>query len=1407
MTRKKLWLTIGVLLLCLAVVALADTRWIKFDGTIVKQTPQVVITASDSTAFAFRAHVPTMQVRDIELDGEVFQQIDFKGSGVHSTPGEPAVPVLSRWIAVPEGATPKITIEAGVPRIVQNVMCNPAQHPAADCYGPEEPEFTIDDALYNQDALFPGRLYSVDGPYTIRGLQMILLRLYPAQVNPATGEAHLYADLQVRVDFPGSKGNFFSDRRGRSFQRLYDLAANRMAFSNEPMAPPTGKSATGAEFVILTAPHLVDAAATLADWKILQGYDTEVYTTDDTGLAVADIKAWVQDAYDTWDPAPEFILFLGDAEFISPTYNNPSIGSDLYYVTVDGGDEWADIAHARISVDTLTEAQDHIDAIVAYQRTPIVDPSFYTTSVHAAYFQHASGGYAERRFCRTTEETFQWFDQYMVDSPFNPERIYFTESYTTPKYWNQSTYAWTPTWWTYGDVDVPPEILRSNGFTWDGDAEDVAAAVNAGTAFLTHRDHGDIDGWSEPAFSSAQATALTNGDKLPVVWSINCLTGYFDEETDKAGGGKATDRFSEAWERNPNGGAVGVLASTRISYSGRNDRLFWGWLDSMWPTYEPEYPDTIANDPEWRMSLVMDYGKMYMSYHYASDPYRLTAIEEFHWFGDPTMEMWAGEPQTMTPEFMPVLPMGATSFDVTIDVDDALVSLVQDGLILGKAYSVGGEAHVEFDAPISALGDVNLTVTRRNYRPYEDMIMVGATADGIVGLNRSAYPEDGVVRITLSDSDLTDLGTYALTITSDTEGAGEDVDLTEIEIEGSGTGTFIGEIQLTPSAPSADGDLSVSDGDDVIVTYWDVNTGGGSGLEKFDSAYADCAPPTFSGISEIDAGDSEVELGWVAATDLTGPITYRVYRAETSGGQNFTVPVAETTETAYLDRGLENFVTYYYVVRSVDAFGHVDTNTAELSDETIGPIVIWEEDFDDKAGIPGDWEIDDLQGPACTWTDDNPGGQSSPQWDSIFAIADSENCGMFTKWDDGLITESVDLYGYTEITLAFTHEFEQGDSLFPAHAIVEISNDGGTTWTTVVNWKDERAGLDTLDISEWADNKTDVKIKFRYTVNSNGAYWGIDNLQLIGYPNTDAPTADFSASPVSGNVPLTVHFTPDTEGAIDSYSWNFGDGGNSTDQYPEHIYTASGSFNVSLTVTGPYGDDTITKTGYVDVVCGAPDVDFDADVVMGEAPLEVNFSDSTVSYEGCEPESVFWEFGDGGTSTETDPTHVYAERGIYSVRLTYTLPGSGTASETKVALIQVTCGPPVVDFTASVTTGDAPLTVVFTDASSATTGCDITGRTWTITDEDGDERTYNSSSPQVTFTAPGLYDVSLEAVNLAGPGLKLVEDMIDVIDPAAADDDDTTADDDDDDASPTDDDDVAPADDDDDDDDDGGCGC
>jgi PKD repeat protein len=147
------------------------------------------------------------------------------------------------------------------------------------------------------------------------------------------------------------------------------------------------------------------------------------------------------------------------------------------------------------------------------------------------------------------------------------------------------------------------------------------------------------------------------------------------------------------------------------------------------------------------------------------------------------------------------------------------------------------------------------------------------------------------------------------------------------------------------------------------------------------------------------------------------------------------------------------------------------------------------------------------------------------------------------------------------------------------------------------------------------------------------------------------PDANFSVNVSSGPPPLTVQFTDLSPGYPGVWEWDFGDNSSSTEQDPIHTYTAEGTYSVSLTVTNLGGNDTITRPDCISVrTLDLPVANFTANRTTGNAPLSVRFSDLSEKA----PTSWLWDFGDGGSSGEKDPEHLYTSGGWYDVSLTVT---------------------------------------------------------------------------------------------------------------------------------------------------------
>ncbi len=108
-----------------------------------------------------------------------------------------------------------------------------------------------------------------------------------------------------------------------------------------------------------------------------------------------------------------------------------------------------------------------------------------------------------------------------------------------------------------------------------------------------------------------------------------------------------------------------------------------------------------------------------------------------------------------------------------------------------------------------------------------------------------------------------------------------------------------------------------------------------------------------------------------------------------------------------------------------------------------------------------------------------------------------------------------------------------------------------------------------------------------------------------GYIDVVAPVAaDFTATPLTGPVPLDVTFTDSSTGTdpATTYVWDFGDGtAGSTERNPVHQYDRTGLYNVKLTVTGPFNSDVRTQDGLISVILPLGDPSFEAQEI-GETP-------------------------------------------------------------------------------------------------------------------------------------------------------------------------------------------------------------
>lgn len=719
--------------------------------------------------------------------------------------GDPDVPVFAEWVLVPNGTQLSLDVRPGDPVTYDNVDIHPVQPPRANSAGAPIPALTINTIVYSSNEDYPGIFVEAGAIKNVRGQSCAIVRLYPYQYNPVTRRLSVYEDLVANLRFDGDIHPIPVRLRSRAFdvvlERLTVNGADVLSAQEQSVRRPEATDAGrpldqgpaiesagngevgGCDYLIICDPDFELAANFLAGWKRLSGLRTKVVTTDETGVTTASIEGFIDGTQDDWLPAPSYVLLLGDAEYIPCFYERTHASDDYEYGMMQGkvasdryygdtnDDDIADVFIGRLPVDTADEAQIAVDRIINYERTPpdpAADEHFYKNFAVVSFFEdNDNDGYEDIRFVKGMEDIFQ----FLTAEGCTGRRIYRAEPSVIPTNWT--------TWEAFvfendngGGQPIPGELQRP-GFDWMGIRLDVHEAFSNGLFFITHLGHGSRmlrylnnyligdGGWETPDFSETNAADLKNGSLVPVLWSPGCETGWFDNETDAPGypvysegailgtlqTGPQDESFCEELIINPDGGAVGIIGSTRVSYGPLADRMIWGWMDAIWPDYiencNDQYGDSAAI---YQMGPVFEYGKQYMLTKFP-DPnyfnYLQTTLDEFIWFGDPAMEMWTGVPDRLTDDnvsYPGSINLGEPT-DVTVAVQRDSKPMANARVTISRAsapdeYWTGltdASGRITFAAvTTSQWGDYNVVVTLHNHIPYEGVIASAAGGDGRV---------------------------------------------------------------------------------------------------------------------------------------------------------------------------------------------------------------------------------------------------------------------------------------------------------------------------------------------------------------------------------------------------------------------------------------------------------------------------------------------------------------------------------------------------------------------------------------------------------------------------------------------------------------------------------------------------
>jgi hypothetical protein len=583
--------------------------------------------------------------------------------------GAPDLPVIRRMVRIPEtgGIRLEVVSEETAPLGLYSVA--PFQgYPNRD--GSVNP-YVIKDAIYSSSTLYPEAPVTLESIEILRDLRVAWITYNPVRINPVTGEAVITTSVTVRLINEGSGENELA-RVMPTFTRSY-LPVYREVLGFDESERAAGDGC----YLVITSDAGYAYTQDLIDWKRQKGWQVEFGSVPGIGSTSAAIDAYIENAFNTWEVPPEWVLIVGNETVVPPPYASGTAADNQYGVIGTG-------VNPSIHVGRLTGGDTEN---LTYQAWKIHSYESDPYQPASSWFQHGVS-------IGSTDFQDPWMS-------YRYAQIMRAHGMTVDVYCDNSTYGGTP-----------PTIAN------------LSAEINGGTSLISYIGHGSITSWVTTGFSNSNVNALTNGRLLPWISSIACNNSEFQG---------STLCFSEAWMSygsiaSPKG-AVGFMGATMSSPVGPTDSLanyqFRGY-------FEQEL---------YHMGAAFDYGKImayqYTGSTSNSNMHMIMGCPEFDIFTEtsPLPYIDADYPSSIEPGAWNVTATLGGS-----PVEGALVGVVQGEVLLARGYT-NASGLISLTIPTIPTSDpVTVTVTVHNGYPFVGTATVGTgIGDGTSGVQDGLF--------------------------------------------------------------------------------------------------------------------------------------------------------------------------------------------------------------------------------------------------------------------------------------------------------------------------------------------------------------------------------------------------------------------------------------------------------------------------------------------------------------------------------------------------------------------------------------------------------------------------------------------------------------------------------------------
>lgn len=628
--------------------------------------PDVTILQSDARGLVLELTLPALQREDLEIAGESWQRLHIPGGALTGAEGRAALPVLSRTLNIPDQVAVRLRVlDADVVEL-PGLRLAPAE-------GVEGGETRVDRDWYAKAAAGAAPGAAVGDPAIMRDLRVVPVTFRPVAYDPAAGVVRAARRMTVALEYVDGPTVNPAPRRRAMIPESFDSFYAGSVLNYDGAAKSTPVS-LGTYLVICPNNATVIAELEpLLDWRRRQGYNVLLAHTGQTGTTNTAIKNYIQNIYDTVEPALEFVTLVGDANgsVAIPAWTESLSGygggGDHYYTMLEGSDVLADVHLGRLSVTSTSELTLVVDKIVEYETSPDTgtDPGWFTRATLVG--DPGTSGI-------TTIFVNQWAKDQLLHHG-------------------------------YTQIDT----------VWSGSfANEMLTKFSNGGTLFTYR------GWlGMSGLSPSYILNLTNQGELGFAVVMTCDTGSFASDT--------TCR-SEAFLRAPNGGGVASIGTATIGTHTRyNNCMFTGVIDKTWNSDDHRVGPALTNGKL----------AMYNNYFVGEPARVEIWSVWNNLMGDPATEIWTAFPEEFVLDYPAVLVDGAASVRVAVSnrgtglpVPGATVTLYKAGDIQVTGVT-GADGTVNLAAAGLSAGDMDLTVRKHNYLPAQRVIAVGGVSEHV----------------------------------------------------------------------------------------------------------------------------------------------------------------------------------------------------------------------------------------------------------------------------------------------------------------------------------------------------------------------------------------------------------------------------------------------------------------------------------------------------------------------------------------------------------------------------------------------------------------------------------------------------------------------------------------------------